>query len=410
MDANPMMPPPDYPEPPAARSHTRRKSMIALATAALVLCTAGGAVGGLVIGEALQGGSGSNDTATSSNGFSMRSGPGSYFGGQTYGGQNFGGYMGTFVPPGMGGQTQQSGSQETTSNASTSQLVGLVRVQATLGYEGGAAVGSGLILSSNGEVVTNHHVIQGATKIVVTVMSTGQQYTATLVGSDATDDIAVLQLQNASGLTPVQTDTSPVTVGQSVTAVGDAEGATNFTASPGKVTALNQTISPSDSTSAQTETLTGIIQYAADVMSGDSGGATYNSSGAVVGMTTAASTGGMQTNGYAIPIAKVLSVASDLANHASNSKYVYGLPSFIGIGVNNTNVVLKVYPGTGAASSGLAQGDHIVSVDGTKVSTPSQLQAATRSHAAGDSIKVTWTTSSGKTQSATIRLMSGPAA
>lgn len=303
--------------------------------------------------------------------------------------------------------TQQSGNAETTSAASGKQLVGLVRIETTLGYQNGAAVGTGMILTSNGEVVTNHHVIEGATKIVVTVMSTGRRYQATLVGSDATDDIALLKLSNASGLSTVRTSTSTASVRQAVTAVGDAQGSSSFTASPGKITALNQTISPSDGS--QSERLTGIIQYAADVMSGDSGGATYDSSGDVIGMTTAASTGGAQTNGYAIPISRVLSVVSDLEAHASNARYSYGLPPFIGVGVNQSAVVEQVYPGTGAARSGLVPGDRIVAVNGAPVSTATQLQTATRRHTPGQTIKLTWTTTTGQRESASVQLMTGPA-
>ncbi|HWU32175.1 MAG TPA: trypsin-like peptidase domain-containing protein, partial [Marmoricola sp.] len=345
-----------------------------------------GAVGGPAIGEAIHGSSDGN-TAANGSGFPMvnRS------------------------RPDFGYQTQQSGTQETTSTATGSQLVGLVRLQVTLGYQNGAAVGTGMILNSTGKVVTNHHVIEGATKILATDMSTGKRYVATLVGSDSSDDIAVLQLQGASGLATVHPSTATAAVGQTVTAVGDAQGATTLTASPGKVTALNQTISPSDSSSAQNETLTGIIQYAADVMSGDSGGATYDSSGSVIGMTTAASAGGMQTNGYAIPISKVLSVATDLGNSVANTKYVYGLPAFIGVGVSQSDVVEQVYAGTGAATSGLVPGDRIVAIDGTTISNASQLQAATRQRQVGDTLQVTWTTSADKRHSATIRLISGPA-
>lgn len=395
MDANPTFPLPEMPEPSAP---TRRKSTVALVASALVLCTAGGAVGGLALGDAIHGDS-DNNSVTSGNGFAMVN-PGS----------NFNGLPGVFMRPNFGNDTQQSGNQETTSTASGSQLAGLVRLQVTLGYQNGAAVGTGMILNSTGKVVTNHHVIEGATKIVATDMSTGKQYTATVVGSDSSDDIAVLQLQGASGLATVHPSTATVAVGQTVTAVGDAQGATTFTASPGKVTALNQTISPSDSSSAQNETLTGIIQYAADVMSGDSGGATYDSSGSVIGMTTAASTGGMQTNGYAIPISKVLSVASDLENHVTSTKYIYGSPAFIGVGVSQSDVVEQVYPGTGAAASGLMRGDRIIAIDGKAVADAGQLQTATRQHQAGDNIKVTWTTTSGKRQTATVHLIAGPAA
>ena len=274
---------PEADEAPAATTRSR-KGVLGLAVTALVLCTAGGAVGGLAIGEALHSGSGAST--------------GALHGWSGYG-QTFGGPPQGYAFPGVG--TRQSGNSEPTAPATDQQLVGLVRIQTTLGYAGGAAVGTGMVLSSNGEVVTNHHVIAGATKILVTVMSTGRQYQATVVGSDASDDIAVLRLAGASGLATVHTDTSTPRVGQSVTAVGDAEGATGFTASAGKVTAVNQTIAPSDGD--HKETLTGVIQYAAAVMSGDSGGATYGTGGSVIGMTTAASSGGTQTNGYAIPIA-----------------------------------------------------------------------------------------------------------
>lgn len=386
---------------PVAEPRRSRKGAIALAASALVLCTAGGAVGGLAIGDALHSGNGGTSAAGGSNGYGFQGGP------PTWGG--FGGYGGPgqgYSFPGAG--TRPSGNSESTATASTKQLVGLVRIESTLGYAGGAAVGTGLILSSNGQVVTNHHVIAGATKIVVTVMSTGQQYQATLVGSDASDDIAVLQLSGASGLSTVHTDSSSASVGESVTAVGDAQGATSFTASPGKITALNQTISPSNGS--QSETLTGVIQYAAAVMSGDSGGATYDSSGDAIGMTTAASSGGTQTNGYAIPIAKVLSVASDLERHASSAKYSYGRPSFIGVGVNRSAVVEQVYAGTGASKAGLIAGDRIVGVDGTAVDSATQLQEATRKHRAGQTIKLTWTTASGQRESASVVLISGPAA
>lgn len=391
------------PEPAPTQTPSRNTSRrtLALASSALLLCTAGGAVGGLALGNALHSGSQTNATSAAGNGYSIQVGPGT--GGYP---PTFGGYGRALQLP--GGGTQQSATNETTSAATSKQLVGLVRIQTTLGYQSGAAVGTGMILTSDGEVVTNHHVIEGATKIVVTVMSTGRQYEATLVGSDASDDIAVLKLSGASGLATVQTSAAAVSAGQMVTAVGDAQGASSFTCSPGKVTAVNRTISPSDGS--RSETLTGVIQYAADVMSGDSGGATYDTSGKVVGMTTAASTGGAQTNGYAIPIAKVLSVASDLERHASKAKYSYGLPSFIGVGVNRSAVVEQVYTGTGASKAGLIAGDRIVGVDGTAVNTATQLQEATRKHRAGQTIKLTWTTASGQRESAPVVLISGPAA
>lgn len=390
---------------PLESPHRRSKRTLVLAASALVLCTAGGAVGGLAIGSTLHNGSnGNNTTSASGNGYAFQHGRGIYGGYPP----TFGGYGQTFQIPQGGFGPEQSANSETTSTASAKQLIGLVRVQSTLGYANGAAVGTGMILTSDGTIVTNHHVIEGATEIVVTVMSTGKHYIATLVGSDAIDDIAVLRLTGASGLSTVQTNTSAVSVGETVTAVGDAQGASTFTASPGKVTGVDRTISPSDGS--QSETLTGVIQYAAEVMSGDSGGATYDSSGNVIGMTTAASTGGAQTNGYAIPISKVLTVVSGVEHHASNPKYTYGLPAFIGVGVDRSAVVERIYAGTGAAKSGLVAGDRIVAVNGTSVTNATQLQRATRRYDAGQTIRLTWTTTSGQRESGSVRLMSGPAA
>src|SRR6185312_10975067 len=119
---------------------------------------------------------------------------------------------------------------------SDDQLTGLVRVASTLKYQGGRAAGTGMILTSTGEVVTNHHVVQGSTKLQVTVMSTGQTYTATVVGTDARDDVAIIQLQNASGLQTVTPDTDGVALGDSVTTVGDADGDTStFSAAAGTI-------------------------------------------------------------------------------------------------------------------------------------------------------------------------------
>ena len=105
------------------------------------------------------------------------------------------------------------------------------------------AAGTGMVLTSGGEILTNNHVIEGSTSISVTVVTTGQTYPATVVGTDATDDIAVLQLSGASDLTVANFATAAVAVGDAVTGVGNAQGAGGTpAASPGTVTAINQTI------------------------------------------------------------------------------------------------------------------------------------------------------------------------
>ena len=160
-------------------------------------------------------------------------------------------------------------------------------------YTGGEAAGTGMVLTSDGEVVTNHHVVAGATSIKAKVMSTGKTYTAEVVGTDAKDDVAVLQLVGASGLSTVTPDTDGIAVGDAVTAVGDANGTVELPQRGqrhgARPRARRSPRRPRPNVSG--ERLTGLLQISSDVISGDSGGATYDADGEVVGMTTAASSG-----------------------------------------------------------------------------------------------------------------------
>ncbi len=340
--------------------------------------------------------------------------------GQAPGGEQFGGgtpYSGTspfggtpFSGPGGSGSPSDSSNDGTP--ASDSQLTGLVRVTATLKYEGGAAAGTGMILTSNGEVVTNHHVVEGATQVRVTVMSTGTTYAATVIGTDAKDDVAVLQLQDASGLQTVTTDSDGISVGDAVTAVGDAGGDTStFTAANGKVTATDQHITTSSEPGHPGEKLRGLIEISSDVISGDSGGATYDSQGEVVGMTTAASSGSRDVVGYAIPIAKVVSIAGDLENGTQNTRYEYGSPAFLGLGLTGTGTrVAEVYPSTPAARAGVTAGDTITRIGATRVRNATQLRAAVQAFSPGDSVRIAWTDTAGTSHVASVTLIAGPVA
>ena len=322
------------------------------------------------------------------------------FGSSPFGGSPFGSHGG-----GSGGSSDSS------SKASAKQLTGLVRVVSTMEYAGGKAAGTGMVLTSDGEVVTNHHVVEGATSVKATVMSTGKTYDVRVVGTDAEDDVAVLQLVGASGLSTVTPDTGGLSVGDKVTAVGDANGTTgHLSAASGKVLALGRSITTQSEGTAAGERLTGLIEISSDVVSGDSGGATYDSDGQVVGMTTAASSGG-DIDGYAVPIAKVLRVADDLETGVSGTRYVYGRPAFLGVGLASSSTQVEgVYAGTPAAEAGLAAGDRITAVDGTRVTTSKQLRSAISAHSPGDSVRVTWTDTSGSSQTATVTLGRGPVA
>jgi len=287
-----------------------------------------------------------------------------------------------------------------------------VRVQATLKYSGGEAAGTGMVLTDDGEVVTNHHVVEGATTIRVKVMSTGTTYRADVVGTDAKDDVAVLQLQDASGLATVTPDTDGISAGDDVTAVGDAGGSTStFSAADGTVTDIDKDITTHSEGSHAAERLKGLIEISSDVISGDSGGATYDDEGEVVGMTTAASSGSSDVVGYAIPIAKVLRISDDLENGTLNARYVYGAPAFLGVGLEGDDTqVGAVYPGTPAQDAGLSAGDTVTRIGGTRVSTADALRKAVTTYSPGDQVQITWTDASGTSHLATVTLMAGPVA
>jgi S1-C subfamily serine protease len=190
-----------------------------------------------------------------------------------------------------GHATTSSNTTLTTAQIAAKVDPGLVDVISTLGDQSATAEGTGIVLTSTGEVLTNNHVIDGATSVKVVDIGNGKTYTATVVGYDKTKDVAVLKLQNASGLqTAPLGNSSSVAVGQNVTALGNAEGKGGTPAvATGQVTALGQSITASDEGSDNSEQLTGMIQSNVPIQPGDSGGSLVSSSGQVIGMDTAAS-------------------------------------------------------------------------------------------------------------------------
>ncbi|HKH89126.1 MAG TPA: trypsin-like peptidase domain-containing protein, partial [Acidimicrobiales bacterium] len=162
-------------------------------------------------------------------------------------------------------------------------------VNTTLSYQSEQGAGTGMVLTSTGEVLTNNHVVEGATKISVTDIGNGKTYSAKVVGYDRSKDIAVLQLIGASGLQTVNLgNSSSVSVGEGVVAVGNANGAGGTPSyAGGAVTATNQSITATDQAGGDSEQLGGLIETNADVIPGDSGGPLVNASGQVIGMDTA---------------------------------------------------------------------------------------------------------------------------
>jgi S1-C subfamily serine protease len=310
---------------------------------------------------------------------------------------------------------------------------GLVDVVSTLGYQQSEAAGTGLVLTPSGEVLTNNHVIEGATSITVTDVGSGRSYQATVVGYDQSKDIAVLQLQGASGLQTVSLGNSDTAaIGQAVVGIGNAGGAGGTpSVASGQITALGQSITASDAGSGTSEQLTGLIEDNADIQPGDSGGPLVNTAGQVIGIDTAASTAtGFQfqtqqsqaTQAFAIPINEALSIAHQIMASDASSTVHIGSTGFLGVEVMSASnaadqgiqagsgaVVAGVLPGSAAEGAGITAGDVITSVDGQSVSSPSALQSAMEQHHAGDTVTLGWTDQSGQSHSATVTLAAGPA-
>jgi S1-C subfamily serine protease len=330
-----------------------------------------------------------------------------------------------------------AGTQEAATTATSSESKGIVLIDTVLGYEGAQAAGTGMVIDSDGLVLTNNHVVEGATQISVTIASTGQTYTATVVGTDATNDVALLKLQGASGLDTVSVDQSDTeNVGDAITAVGNAEGGNVLMAADGDITALDASVTTAAEGSVASETLDGMIQVGAQVVAGDSGGALLDSDGEVIGMTTAASSGSADVTGFAIPIERALALAQQMENGVESGSVTLGYPAFLGVGIASTTgsgsstgfgggsgsssgsgsdsgsgvTIGEVYDGTPAASAGMAAGDLITAVDGTAVTDASTLSSIIAGHDPGDSVTVTWTDTSGVSHTSTVTLIAGPAA
>jgi S1-C subfamily serine protease len=346
--------------------------------------------------------------------------------------------LGTSSP---GTATATSKTMLTASQIASRVDPGLVDIVATDGLAQAESAGTGIVLTSTGEVLTNNHVISGATSLKVTDVGNGRTYTAKVVGYDASHDVAVIQLQGASGLTTASLgNASSVGAGNSVTALGNAggKGGTPSIAS-GTVTALNQSITASDELSGTSEQLTGLIETNAGIQAGDSGGPLVNTYGQVIGMDTAASSqyqfqsqGNAATQAYAIPISTAISIANQIESGSGSSTVHMGATAFLGIGVagsqssgnglghglggqGNGNgssgaYLQNVEQGSPAANAGLVQGETITSLGGTSVSSFEDIQRVLVKYHPGDSIQITYLDQNGQSHTTTATLATGPAA
>ena len=206
----------------------------------------------------------------------------------------------------------------------------MVLIDTVLPYQNAQAAGTGMVLTASGQVLTNYHVVEGAGTITVTVATTGQSYQASVVGTDPSNDVALLQLTGASGLTTVKADDDQAQVGDAVTAVGNAGGTGTSTAAAGTISSLTSSVTAASEGSSGTETLASMIETTADVVSGDSGGPLFDAEGEVVGIDTAASTGS-EIDGYAIPIARALGIVEQIRSGAETSSVRIGPAAFLGV-------------------------------------------------------------------------------
>ena len=285
-------------------------------------------------------------------------------------------------------------------------------------FADGQAAGTGMVLTSSGEVLTNNHVIRGATTIKIVLPGTGRSYSAKVLGYSVSKDVAVLKASGASNLRTVSLgNSSTVRVGQSVTATGNAGGTGALTSTSGTVTALGRAITVGDESGSQR--LTGLIEASSELEPGDSGGPLFNAAHKVVGMNTAASVGyvfrgSRGGDGYAIPINTAIVIAKQIEAGKGSATVHVGPTAFLGISVASDQaggsgaVIAGVLPGGAASTAGLTAGDVITSIDGRAVSSSATLRSALLLEKPGARVTVTYVDTLGASGTVTVTLGAGP--
>jgi S1-C subfamily serine protease len=332
----------------------------------------------------------------------------------------------------------------------------VVDVTATLTYDDETASGTGFVIDSKkGLILTNNHVIRDATSVTVTVPATGQTYQARIVGADVPADIAVLEIKPVPDLTEAPIgDSATVGAGARVISFGNQAGAGGSPAvDTGVISGTGRTIQAADGASGFTETLHDMLATTARIEPGDSGGPLAGASGTVIGVDTAAGTGGAST-GYAIPINAAVAAERRIAAGRSGPGISLGVDGFLGVVVGSSTassprvqraqehgrttgaagstaacvstkadllapaviapanagaLVIGVLCGTGAATAGITSGDVITAADGRRVTSPDGLTAIVNGRQPGSVVSVTWVSRSGVSRTSQVRLSAAPA-
>ena len=332
---------------------------------------------------------------------------------------------------------------------------GIVDVTSSLRYLQETAEGTGFVIdAAAGLMLTNNHVIDGATSVTVTPVLSGKSYPARVLGYDRSDDVALLQVRGATGLKAVTLgDSSHVPLGTPVLAIGNEAGQGGSpTVAPGVISGLGRTIVAEDQSSDLTETLHGMLQTSADIRPGDSGGPLADAAGRVIGIDTAAG-GNTVYSGYVIPINQALPIARRIEAGRAGARIQLGLPAFLGVLLpasgsadprrqasqelrqtgaisgsssgctsgDTTAVPGRIAPassgalvdgvlcGTAAAAAGLFAGDVITSIGGRAVSSPGSLTAIVNGYRPGSQAALAWISPGGSLHTAVVTLDPGPA-
>jgi len=343
---------------------------------------------------------------------------------------------------------------------------GLVDISSNLGYQGSQAAATGMVISSDGLVLTNNHVITDTTQLYARVLATGKQFKAKWLGYDSADDVAVIKLVGAHNLRTVPLgNSSTVKLGDKVIGIGNAYGAGRFTPEIGSITGTNRTITASDSGAATKETLHGMLQTNAGIVQGDSGGPLASTAGKVIGMNTAAATGSFgdstQNVGFAIPINKALRIARQIISGKPGPSVQIGSTGFLGVLVPAGQASLATSPqqqrerqlkqdqgsagfpvqpsapvclqnqegagvpahvaptssgaliigelcNTPADVAGIIAGDVITSVGGHQITSPKQLTGVMLKFKPGMAVKVTWVDVNGQQHTHSLNLVQAP--
>jgi S1-C subfamily serine protease len=290
--------------------------------------------------------------------------------------------------------------------------MGIVDIYTTLGYEdGAAAAGTGMLISRTGEVLTNNHVIRGATKFKVVDVTTHRSYNATVVGYSVSHDIAVLQLARASRLQTIKLGGYlRLHVGQAVVARGNAQGRGGTPkAAAGRVIALHRKVVARD-LSGESETLHDVIATNTAVEPGDSGGPLEDAHNRAIGMVTAGTTVGA-ARGFAIPIRQALLYARTIMKGKSSAAIHVGPTAFLGVvlkDVSGGTQIQHVVPNLAADAAGLVAGDVITSLGNATISSKVDMRKALLAIAPGTAVSIGWTDTNGVAQTGSITPTSGP--